>query len=213
MNADLREVNQMKEHISPQDLNKLTPAQKEMLRSLWKPAVNDRAVASICINAETDEYKDIEFVVGQILINDTGYYPRFVLRRLRLMDYQTDEEDIAPEADVDTDAPAGLPAEDDDRYEDQDEDDEAFDALYIEPDEFYNLEDCLPLLSVGQMMDFIRKSRFGQRGYKLIVPPEENKLFEQKLFRLEDSDGEGYENEELCDLLWEVFKTYVLGVL
>lgn len=213
----MREVYQMKEHISPQDLNTLTPAQKGMLRSLWRPAVNDRAVASICINAETDEYKDIEFVVGQILINDTGRYPRFVLRRLRLTDDLADEGDTAPEAGEGMDAAEDVPAWDEgayeDEYEDEDETGEVFDALYIEPDEFYNLEDCLPLLSIGQMMDYIRKSRFGQRGYKLIIPPEEGKLFEQRMFRLEDSDGEGYENEDLCDLLWEVFKIYVLGVL
>jgi len=207
----------MKEHISPRDLSVLTPAQKEMLRSLWKPAVNDRAVASICINAETDEYKDIEFVVGQILINDMGRYPRFVLRRLRLTDDDADAGDTAPGAGEDTGAPSDIPDWDGGEYEESDESGSEssydFGPLYIEPDEFFNLEDCLPLLSIGQMMEYIRKSKFGQRGYKLIIPPEEGKLFEQRMFRLEDSDGEGYENEELCDLLWEVFKIYVLGVL
>lgn len=36
----------MKEHITPQDLQSLTASQKEMLRSLWKPEVNQMAVAS-----------------------------------------------------------------------------------------------------------------------------------------------------------------------
>ena len=62
-------------------------------------------------------------------------------------------------------------------------------------------------------MSFIRKSKFGQRGFKLLIPPEEGKLFEQNTFRLEDSDEETYENAELCDLLWDIFKSYVLGVL
>lgn len=178
-----------------------------MLRSLWKPAINDLAVASICTNVETDEYEDIEFVVGQVLINDSGRVPRIVLRRLRLTEDQMEEE-IAPEAGEDHDALMEARAGDE-----GDEYDEDFDCLYIEPEEFFNLEDCLPLLSIGQLIDYIRKSKFGQRGYKLMIPPEESKLFEQSLFRLEDSDGEVYENQELCDLLWDIFKTYVLGVL
>lgn len=199
----------MKGHLSPQDLKPLTASQKEMLRSLWRPAINDMAVASICTNVETDEYEDIEFVVGQVLINDLGRTPRIVLRRLRLMeDPMEQEEDIAPETGGDNDALMDAQAGDE-----GDEYDEDFDCLYIEPEEFFNLEDCLPLLSIGQMIDYIRKSKFGQRGYKLIIPPEESKLFEQSMFRLEDSDGEGYENQELCDLLWDIFKTYVLGVL
>ncbi len=199
----------MKEHLSPQDLRPLTASQKEMLRSLWRPAINDMAVASICTNVETDEYEDIEFVVGQVLINDLGRTPRIVLRRLRLMeDPMEQEEDIAPETGGDNDALMEARAGDE-----GDEYDEDFDCLYIEPEEFFNLEDCLPLLSIGQLIDYIRKSKFGQRGYKLMIPPEESKLFEQSLFRLEDSDGEVYENQELCDLLWDIFKTYVLGVL
>lgn len=195
----------MKEHLTPQDLACLTNAQKELLRSLWKPAKNELAVASICTNAETDEYTDIEFVIGQVLIIDTGRYPRIVLQRLRLQDNPAQEEaDIPPEDETDDDDLAG---------DYSGEEDFEFDTLYIEPENFYNLEDCLPLLSIGQMIDLIRKSKFGQRGYKLIIPPEESKLFENRVFRLEDSDEEGYENQELCDLLWDIFKTYVLGVL
>lgn len=135
-----------------------------MLRSLWKPAINDLAVASICTNVETDEYEDIEFVVGQVLINDSGRVPRIVLRRLRLTEDQMEEE-IAPEAGEDHDALMEARAGDE-----GDEYDEDFDCLYIEPEEFFNLEDCLPLLSIGQLIDYIRKSKFGQRGYKLMIP-------------------------------------------
>lgn len=196
----------MKEHITPEDLRSLTAGQKEMLRSLWKPAVNQLAVASICTNVETEEYKDIEFVIGQVLINNAGRLPRIVLRRLRLMENETGEEgDTAPEGDTPDDI---LPED-----PDGDEFAEDFEALYIEPDEFFNLEDCLPLLSIGQLMDYIRKSKFGQRGFKLLIPPEEGKLFDQNTFQLEDSDGETYENEELCDLLWDIFKTHILGVI
>ena len=54
------------------------------------------------------------------------------------------EEDIAPEA-------GGImmhlwmlkPEDEGDEY------DEDFDCLYIEPEEFFNLEDCLPLLSTS----------------------------------------------------------------
>lgn len=194
----------MKEYISPQDLKSLTVAQKELFRSLWKPEINQLAVASICTNVETDEYEDIEFVIGQILINDSGQFPRFMLRRLRLMDHQPEEEENqAPDDYIE-----------DEFFDDPDEEDgEDFDVLYIEPEEFFNLEDCLPLLSIGQLTEYIRRSRFGQRGFKLIIPPVESKLFEQKLFQLEDSDGEIYENQEFCDLLWNIFKTHVLGVI
>lgn len=194
----------MKEHISPQDLGSLTPAQRENLRSMWKPAKYDHAVASICINAETDEYKDIEFVVGEVLVVDSGRIPRIVLRRLRLMDDRVNGEDVAPEI---------LEEGEDSSVEEDGTVDFEPEALYIEPDELFNLEDCLPLLSIGQMIDYIRKSKFGQRGFKLSIPPQDGKIFEDQAFRLIDSDGETYENEELCDLLWDIFKTYILGAI
>lgn len=190
----------MKERISPQDLKSLTAGQKEMLRSIWRPQKHDMAVASICTNVETDEYKDIEFVVGEVLVQDSGRHPRIVLRRLRLMDEPVPEDDAAHE-------------DSDEEYLGQEdaEDGDDLDVLYIEPEDYFYVDDCLPLLSIGQMLYYIRKSKFGQRGFELAVPPEDGKIFEEHMFRFTDSDGETYENEELCDLLWEIFKTYVLG--
>lgn len=193
----------MKEHLTPQDLQCLTTAQRETLRSLWKPEKNQLAVASICTNAETDEYKDIEFVIGDVLIMGSGRHPRIVLRRLRLPENESMEDgNNAPENVITDDA-----ITDD---SDWDEENEANEMLYIEPEDFFQMEDCLPLLSIGQMIDYIRSSRFGQRGFKLIIPPEESKLFERSTFGFEDCDGESYENDELCDLLWDIFKTYIL---
>lgn len=184
----------MKEHITPQDLNSLTNAQKETLRSIWLPEKNDLAAASLCTNVETEEYDDVEFVIGEIQISDKMLHHRMVLRRLRLMD----EPEIDGEDEDMIDIPVGDEADSiDDEYE----------IPYCEPEQYFNFEDCLPLLSIGQMIGMLRKSRVGQNGFQLFIPPDTNKIFERRLFTIEDNEGEAFENEELCDLLWEAVKT------
>ncbi len=54
----------MKYRITKEDIAQLTDAQKKRLNELWLPDKYDVVLANICINAETEEYVQFEFVVG-----------------------------------------------------------------------------------------------------------------------------------------------------
>lgn len=201
----------MKEHLSLEDLKGLTIAQKEMLRSMWLPKVNDLAVASICRNVETEEYEDIPFVVGQVLIAGGARGQKIVLRRLMLVD----DPEIGAEEDAggDEDKPAGENPEDDwdesaGGYDEEDlGDEDGSEMMYIEPGQYFMIEDCLPLLSIGQMIALLRRSKIGQNGLQIYIPPETDRIIDRRLFAIEDSEGVAFESEGLCDLLWEAVKT------
>lgn len=195
----------MKEHLSPKDLNDLTNAQKHTLRSTWLPEKNDLVAAYICTNVETEEYDEIEFVIGEVLIKDKIMHHQIVLRRLRLVD-EPEVEDEEGEADDGT-AKKTSDKFDDETVDDAALDEEGFEIPYCEPEQYFNILDCLPLLSIGQMIVMLRKSRVGQNGIKLFIPPDSTKIFEHRLFTLEDNEGEAFESEEICDLLWDAVKT------
>lgn len=56
----------MKQRLSLSDIQGLNHSQQENLRRIWMPERYDIAVSKICTNAETDEYKWIEFAIGEI---------------------------------------------------------------------------------------------------------------------------------------------------
>ncbi len=179
----------MKEHISCEDLLSLSESQKQNLRYLWVPEKNDLAMASICTNVETDEYEHIEFVIGEVIVDERHH--SVTLRRYKLLNDKVLEENQE------------LP-ESDEFFED----DEGFELQYIEPDQYFSKEDCLPLMSVGQMIQFLRKNKYNQSGFRLVIPSAGNKLFvDEMAYTLEDSYGEAYKEEELVNCLWEAVKS------
>lgn len=183
----------MKEHISCEDLLSLSESQKQNLRYLWVPEKNDLAMASICTNVETDEYDNIEFVIGEVIIDERHHV---TLRRYRLL------EDIIPEENEALLINSELPEEE--AFEDE----EGFAFEYSEPDQYFSKEDCLPLMSVGQMIQFLRKNKFSQSGFRLVIPAVTNKLFADEMaYTLEDSCGEAFKEEELVTCLWEAVKS------
>lgn len=179
----------MKEHISCEDLLSLNESQKQNLRYLWLPEKNDLAMASICTNVETDEYDNIEFVIGEVIVDEDHH--RVTLRRYKLLDDSIFEENQEP-------------------VENQElvESEEGFEFEYAEPDQYFSKEDCLPLMSVGQMIQFLRKNKYSQSGFRLVIPAVVNKLFADEMsYTLEDSYGEAYKEEELVNCLWEAVKS------
>lgn len=178
----------MKLHLNPEDLESLSLQQKESLRYLWMPEKNEMVCAFICTNAETEEYSSIVFVTGEVLLDE-------LRNRLILRSYKLKEEEAGE------DLPENLA----DETEDESFDDET-EPFYIEPEQFFNKEDCLPLLNVGQLIDLLKKTRLKNTGVNLHIPGgEQGKLFE-KGYTLELPDGEAFEDDELCDLLWNVLK-------
>lgn len=173
----------MKQHITVQDLQALSDAQKQNLRYLWVPEKNDVAAASICVNVETDDFQDIEFVIGEIIVDE--HHRGMTLRRLRLLDDTFFEEN-----------------------QELFENEGSFELEYAEPEQYFNKEDCLPLMSVGQMIQFLRNHKYAAAGFKLTIPGSGSKVFADEMsFTLEDNMGEADSDSELCDLLWRTVKT------
>lgn len=181
----------MKLNITVEDLMELSEWQKKSLRSLWIPEKYDLAVAFICMNVETDEIDRIEFVVGDVLAKETNReksfearkYPAIydcydvTLRSLR----QVNEEEIVEE--------------------------ENFDYEYIRPVDYFNLEYCLPLLSIGQMIRILEELGFKSSDY-FIKFNSNTKKYSLERPELDYLD-EAFEAEELCDVLWNRLKGFL----
>lgn len=173
----------MKLNITAEDLMKLSEWQKKSLRSLWLPQKYDLAVASVCMNVETDEIDNIEFVVGDVLVQETNRgrsyevrkYPAIydcydvTLRSLRLIDEETVEE-------------------------------ESFDYEYIRQEDYFNMEYCLPILSIGQIIKMLEELGYKSSDYYIKFNSETKKYSVER----PESDylEEAFESEELCDVLW-----------
>ncbi|MDR1117454.1 MAG: hypothetical protein LBL09_04325 [Oscillospiraceae bacterium] len=168
----------MKQRISLEDIEALTPSQQENLRSIWKPERYDIAVSQICVNAETDEYRWLEFAIGDIQIGDNG---TVFLSDLRL-----------------TDGYVKI-------MEGETEEDEDF--LLQEPTTFVKSE-TIPLLTVGQMITMLHmldKTRYhfyllsGNDTYSCEIGDFNSDL---KAGILAKSDIK----DELVDVLWTTVK-------
>ncbi|NLE24284.1 MAG: hypothetical protein GX625_02915, partial [Clostridiaceae bacterium] len=112
----------MKMNLTIEDLKSLTFSQKQTLNSLWLPEKYDRAVASVCQDAENDIYEDLEFVVGEVILSERA---NITLKRLRLSDdltvgkmFREDEKEVSEE----------------DFYD-----------YTLDPGDFFLKENCLPL--------------------------------------------------------------------
>ena len=172
----------MKQNITIEDLNSLTFSQKQTLKSLWLPAKYDRAIASVCKDAENDIYEDLEFVVGEVVLS---HGTTITLKRLRLPDdFVVDEE---------------LPVHDEESTEE-----DCYDCAF-DPGDYFLKENCLPLLNIGQLITFIRTTKAGQDGFSLIIPPT-NGFESEQGFVINDRFGEVERADELVDLLFKILK-------
>ncbi len=70
----------MKQRITIEDLDHLNPNQQQNLRELWLPKRYDLALARVCVNAETEEYVDVEFSIGGIHVRPNGTMKIYDLR-------------------------------------------------------------------------------------------------------------------------------------
>lgn len=172
----------MKQNITIEDLNSLTFSQKQTLNSYWLPEKYDQVVASVCTDVENDVYENIEFVVGEVILS---HGTTLTLKRLRMVDdIVVDEE----------------PSEDEQVSSDDDFYDCAFDA-----GDFFLKENCMPLLNIGQLINLIRKTKAGQDGFNLDIPPVNGFEAEQG-YRISDRFGEVDRADELVDLLFKILK-------
>ena len=168
----------MKHRLSISDVEVLTPTQQDILRGFWTPQRYDIAVSRFCVNAENDEYKWLEFAVGDIVVHKNG---TLLLKDLRLTDGYVKIMD----GESDTDEHQELQ----------------------EPTAF-NKADCLPLLSIGQMINMLHmldKSKYhfyllaGNDKYACEIGEFDSKLKPKLLSKSEKGD-------EIVDVLWTTLK-------
>ncbi|MBP7175242.1 MAG: hypothetical protein KBA53_03345 [Thermoclostridium sp.] len=166
----------MKQFITPDQLLALNATQKSNLMDLWLPQVNTLAMARICKDVIHDEYDNIVFVIGEVLVTEGRN--NLVLRRYRLLDesfFDENKELFENEGD--------------------------FELEYSEPEQYFNKEDCMPLPGIGQMIEWLSHLRYGQDGFSISIPAA-RKLPGDKDFVVMNSNELEFEEEELCDALW-----------
>ncbi|MCX7710826.1 MAG: hypothetical protein N2484_13385 [Clostridia bacterium] len=77
---------------------------------------------------------------------------------------------------------------------------------YTRPTAF-NKEDCLPLLTIGQMIEILEKKGFGYGDFYLAAGIHDVGCEIGKTTFDVRNYGSDYEKKELCDVLWEYVKT------
>ncbi len=178
----------MKQHVTVDDLNKLTTDQTDKLRFLWIPKKYDLVSTRICVDAENDTYENIEFVVGNVEVFENT---------VELQDICSMNFADEPAPDTDTDI--------DEEESDSDEDDAildselAYDLENARPS-IYNLGECLPLLSIGNMLEILINSRYDLNNIEVDITEDEY-IFNSIAKKYNDYD-EDIKSEELCDVLW-----------
>jgi hypothetical protein len=70
----------MKQRIDIRELGLLSETQKDKLRDLWDPVLNDLAVATACMDAKNDLFREIIFIVGHVKMGASGNLTLFDLR-------------------------------------------------------------------------------------------------------------------------------------
>ncbi len=197
----------MKLNITVEDLMTLSEGQKRSLRSLWMPEKYDLAAAFVCMNVETDEIDKIEFIVGDILVQEVNGGKRIevrknakihdnfnvTLRSLRLVNEEFEENLDDKEENLE---------ENEANIEDND-----FDYQYMKQEDYFKLDYCLPLLNIGQMINMLEESGYKSYDYHINFNSDTNKY---SLERAESDfiDSEA-EYEELCDVLWKKLRSFL----
>lgn len=168
----------MKRRLSIADVSTLTASQQNKLRNIWHPERYDIAVSQMCINAEKDEYKWLEFAVGDTSVLKNGMV---LLKDLRL-----------------TDGYVKI-------MEGESIDDEHLELH--EPTAFFKTE-VLPLLSIGQMITMLHMLDKNKYHFYLLAGNDKyaceigdfNSNIKGRLLSKHDK------GDEVIDVLWTTFK-------
>lgn len=196
----------MKKHITAKDIAQLSESQKQNLNQLWLPEKYDTALAYICKNAETEEFDEIEFVVGKVLV----YHNHIILYDIKHQNLEGNLEDqdemesetLHEEQSEETNSEESSY----DESEEIDEDIEDVDFGYERPTTF-SKEDCIPLLNIGQMIEILERSGYKNCEFSLFVTDGETGC-DMGTSSL-NSSGNDYNPAELCDSLWDCIKKLI----
>ncbi len=203
----------MKQRITIKDIETLSDKQRLNLKALWMPEKYDVAVAKICKDITSEDYESYEFVIGGMDISN-GY-------RILLHDIKTEnpapvpeDEDSFSETDNENtcspltdDEAYDLESSNTEEYGNSDGNDEeaGLDYSYILPTSFIK-DECLPLLNIGQMIAILQSKNFGKSSFYMSVIADEISCELGKDNLAVNSYDKGFEEAELCDVLWESVK-------
>lgn len=216
----------MKLNITAKDLSVLSDSQKLRLREIWMPKVNQLACASICVDVETEEYEDVTFVIGEVLLmesngdkkkmDDTESITLYsnhtmFLQRYRLLENESTNPSSNPVDELNSEVLENEFEEFEDEYEENDEESQSeYDDEYeVSEDElceedFFSKDLCLPLFSIGELINILIKVKNGNSSFNIGIPAFNNGLDE--MYTVSDSFGDSVEGAELCDILWGLLK-------
>lgn len=208
----------MKLRITQKQLDELTLEQKQNLCDLWIPNLYDAAVATVCVDAAEEKYGQITFVIGGITISKKNY--NMTLYDLKFLPEEKikiigEDEDLEDEESGSIDQNDEIENEEnqdiDENYEANEEEEFSFDedfSFEFQRPESYSKHECLPLLTIGQMIDILSRKNFGECNFNLSVEANEDYIFEMGNNNfISESSYNADENRELCDVLWEAVKT------
>ena len=183
----------MKQYITIEELKALDEGQQKNLRDLWKPKTYDLAYAKVLKDAENEEYDEYEFVVGNIGIDGYG--------RMYLFDLKALQDDNSSENEGEENELSDNECDE----ECEEEFEEEFDPTYFRPSHI-TIEEALPLLSVGNMIEILSKKNYP--GYQFYINIEgASSYYESGKYPDNRSGLIDQNNEyELCDALWDCKK-------
>jgi hypothetical protein len=206
----------MKQRVTAEEVKKLTKAQKQRLKELWSPEKFDVALASICKDVINETYDYIEFVIGEmrvynrmedeiLIVNKIERMSSkagVTLQRLRLIDdkFYKDKVHLFTNAVGETNDDE---IRDEDIIIDETEVEGDFTFEYEEPEDYFSLNDCLPLFNIGQMIEIINYLNTNQGGYSITIPDKDYDYSDGK-YKVHNMLYDEHEHDELCDLLWEI---------
>lgn len=183
----------MKQRITLEDLTGLTEYQRDRLNDLWEPQRYDVAAGFLCMDAENNKYDIFEFVVGHVNIREAraGYHMTLInleaLRSMKEQEEAAEEEENAEEV----------------NFDEFDEEDFTFE--YERPD-IYNKSDCIPLLTIGQMFEILKKCGYGNGSFYADFDKDRNEAGVGRDIEQFIDFGMDFTGEELCNALWEAVK-------
>jgi hypothetical protein len=198
----------LKQHITTNDLENLSIDQMEKLRYLWIPEKYDLVSTKICKDAENDIYDTIEFVVGNINIDNNGIYSNSNCS-VSLQDICSMSSSNETDLDSDLDDEGETDVISDDIEENDvitdDETDTDSEELNYELENYrpsiFGLEDCLPLLRIGNMIEILLNNKYDYNNFSIDIIQDKH-IF-SKSSKGYDDYKEDFESSELCDVLWQ----------
>ena len=187
----------MKKCLSPDDVLELSETGKSALRDLWQPNKCDVALEIVWKDVENDLFDGFVLMVTDVGLRVAYNQQCNVMLKVCYLGKPPQYENLDSEAETEE-------SDEDDSYVDTTEIENPDADLETDPEDkeqtattehLLNKESCLPLFSIGQMIEIVKKHKS-----ELSIS-----------FTLEEAicyiDGQEFCGEELCDALWEAVKT------